>query len=98
LTVATVRSSVAFFGLFLHLSSTFLLLAIGSYNNGNVHCIKAAGYVGLITAMFGWYNGLSLVWNKDNSWIDLPVGKFPWATEGRRHAKRGECDSDLDIH
>jgi uncharacterized protein len=96
LTIATLRSSVAFFGLFFNLALTLLILAIGFYNNKNVHCIKAGGYVGLITAAFGWYNGVSLIWNKENSWITLPEGKFPWAKEGHYRAGHGERDSEFE--
>lgn len=97
LTIASIRSSLALFGLLFNLSLTFLILAIGNYNNGNIHCIKAGGYIGLITAVFGWYNGASLIWNKDNSWIILPEGKFPWGNEGHYNAKHGECDPDLEV-
>lgn len=79
MTVGTVRTSFAFFGLFVSLSATFFILAIGCYNDQNADCMKVGGYFGLITALFGWYNGCALMWNRDNSWITLPVGQFRWA-------------------
>ena len=82
LTIATIRSSIVFFTLFVNLSATFLMLAIANYNNGDVNWTKAGGYFGLVTAAFGWYIGVSLIYNEDNSWITLPMGRFPWAEKG----------------
>ena len=79
MTVGTIRTSVSFFGLFVVLSATFLILAVGCYDDANVQWIKAGGYFGLITALFSWYNGCALMWNDDNSWMTLPQGRFPWA-------------------
>ena len=85
MTVGTLRSSVAFFGLFFTLTMAFLMLAIGYYRGKDTNFIKAGGYFGLITALFAWYNALSGVWNKGNSFIQLPVGQFPWAEKGHPH-------------
>jgi succinate-acetate transporter protein len=85
MTVGTIRSSVAFFGLFFTLTMAFLMLAIGFYLNKNLTWIKIGGWFGLITAMFAWYNAVAGVWNAGNSYITLPLGKFPWAEQvGRR--------------
>ena len=84
LTVATIRSSIVFLALFVNLSATFLILAIANYNGGDINWTKAGGYFGLVTAVLGWYVGISLVWNKDNSWITLPQGEFPWAKKGHQ--------------
>ena len=85
LTVATLRSSVAFFGLFFTLTMAFLMLAISNYMGGEVNFQKAGGAFGLVTAMFAWYNALAGVWNTSNSFITLPLGQFPWAEKGRPH-------------
>lgn len=61
------------------------MLAVGYYLGENVACIKAGGYLGLIAALLAWYNGFAGVWNKSNSWIQLPLGQFPWAVKGRPH-------------
>ena len=84
MTIATLRSSVTLFGTFINLSATFLLLAIGNYRYNDVNFVKAAGYFGLLAAFCGWYNAICLIWNRDNSWISLPIGIFPWAKMDRR--------------
>jgi len=84
LTIGTLRSSIAFFSLFLFLTITFMLLAIGAYIE-NVHFNKAGGYFGLFTALIAWYNACAGLWNKSNSYITLPLGQFPWAEKGRPH-------------
>jgi succinate-acetate transporter protein len=88
LCVATIRSSVAFFGMFFLLTVTFFILAIGYYKGEDVAFIKAGGYLGLITALLAWYNGMAGLWNTGNSYITLPLGQFPWAVKGRPHIGR----------
>ena len=85
LTVATIRSSIAFFGLFFTFTMNFMFLAIGYYKGANENFIKAGGGSGLATALFGWYNAVAALWNKGNSFITLPVGQFPWAEKGHPH-------------
>jgi len=88
LCVGTLRTSVAFFGLFFTLALAFLFLAIGYYKAENLQLIKAGGYFGLFTALFAWYNACAGIWNTGNSWIVLPLGQFPWAEKGRAHIGR----------
>jgi len=85
LTVGTLRSSIAFFGLFFFLTITFMLLAIGYYMGQNENFLKAGGWFGLLTALFAWYNAVAALWNPGNSFIKLPLGQFPWAEKGRPH-------------
>jgi succinate-acetate transporter protein len=88
MTVATLRSSFALFGLFFTLTMAFMFLAIGYYKGADENFLKAGGWFGLITAMFAWYNAMAAIWNRDNSFIVLPVGQFPWAVKGRPHVGR----------
>lgn len=88
LTVGTLRSSFAFFGLFFTLTMTFILLAAGYYKGEDENLLKAGGWFGLITALFAWYNAVAALWNPGNSFIKLPVGQFPWAEKGRPHVGR----------
>lgn len=92
LTIGTLRSSIAFFGLFLFLTITFILLAIGYYLNDNTNWTKAGGWFGLLTALFAWYNACAALWNPGNSFIKLPLGQFPWAEKGRPHVGRKPRD------
>lgn len=63
LLICTLRSTVAFFLLFLFLDITFLLLAISQFaavgGNANVPVTQAAGYFGLFAAIMSWYNALA---------------------------------------
>lgn len=77
LLLCTVRSTVAFFGLFLTLDITFLLLACGEFT-GHVGVTKAGGWMGVITAFFGWYNAFAGVATKENSYLALK----PWYMPG----------------
>lgn len=79
MTIANIRSSLTFLGMFISLSATIFVLAIANYSGGDVNCTKVGGYLGLIASSFAWYNGASLVWNTENSWITLPHGQFHWA-------------------
>jgi hypothetical protein len=88
LLVGTLRSSVAFFGLFFTLTLAFFSLAIGHYLGGDEDWLKAGGWFGLMTASLAWYNALSGLWNKGNSFITVPLGQFPWAEKGQPHVGR----------
>jgi len=88
LTVATLRSSIAFFGLFFTLTMAFMFLAIGYYKGAEESLLKAGGWFGLVTALFAWYNAVGALWNTGNSYIVLPMGQFPWAEKGRPHVGR----------
>jgi succinate-acetate transporter protein len=88
MTIGTLRSSIAFFGLFFTLTMAFLCLAIGWYLGENTSWIKAGGGFGLVTALFAWYNAVAGLWNPGNSFIQLPLGQFPWAEKGHPHVGR----------
>lgn len=63
LLICTLRSTVAFFLLFLFLDVAFWCLAIGYITGGgagtNVPWIKAGGYFALFAAFAAWYNALA---------------------------------------
>ena len=63
LVLCTLRSTVAFFFLFLFLDLAFLLLALGylKATDGTPAplLIKAGGYFGLFAAFMAWYNALA---------------------------------------
>jgi len=85
LTVATIRSSMAFFGLFSTVTMAFLMNAIGYYNDSDENFIKAGGYFGLVASLLAWYIAFAEVWNGGNSYIHLPLGQFPWAERSYPH-------------
>jgi uncharacterized protein len=79
MTVATLRTSLVMFALFFNLMTAFILLASGYYRGANVDLIKAGGVFGLVAAFLAWYKAMAHVWNPGNSFVTLPLGRFPWA-------------------
>jgi uncharacterized protein len=88
LVVGTLRSSIAFFGLFFTLAIAFLMLSIGWFRGQDAAFIKAGGYFGLFTALFAWYNACAGIWHEGNAFFKLPLGQFPWAEKGRASVGR----------
>lgn len=76
LLLATMKSTVAFFLLFLFLEVTFLLLAGGEFT-GKSSVTKAGGVIGVITAFLGWYNAWAGVATKQNSYFTSYVIPLP---------------------
>lgn len=68
LTFCTMKSTVAFFSLFLSLSITFLLLSIAEFSL-NLFIKKAGGIFGIITAIIAWYNAYSSIATRENSYV-----------------------------
>lgn len=69
------RSTFAFFFLFLSLDLTFLLLGIGYLHRSagapNGKIIKAGGFFGLLTAFLAWYNALAGLLDDSNRYGTL---------------------------
>lgn len=63
LLLCTLRSTLAFFLLFLTLDLVFLMLCVGNLEHNGAgpqeDCIIAAGYLGLMVAALAWYNALA---------------------------------------
>jgi succinate-acetate transporter protein len=94
----TLKSTIAFFGLFLTLDLTFLLLGIGYIQRDaqgapNTPVIKAGGFFGLLAAFFAWYNALAGIADTSNSFFIIPVAHFPWSATGR--SRREKTDREL---
>lgn len=71
--IATLRKSIALSTLFGCLTFTFVLLAIGEFQESiNIH--KAGGAVGIITALVAYYIGLAEMLTEDDLFT-LPLGK-----------------------
>lgn len=70
LTMATLKSTAAFFLLFFCLSLTFFLLAAGEFTL-KTGVTRAGGVVGVITGILGFYNALAGVANKQNSYFTV---------------------------
>ncbi|RPA92552.1 putative meiotically up-regulated gene 86 protein [Choiromyces venosus 120613-1] len=78
----TLKSTLASFAMFLLLDLTYLLLAISHFKavNGaaNIPIQKAAGVVGIVTSILGWWNALAGIAERSNSFFTIPVFPFPW--------------------
>ncbi|GAB7338406.1 hypothetical protein MBLNU457_4700t1 [Dothideomycetes sp. NU457] len=91
LLICTLRSTVAFFFLFLTLDLAFLMLGIGYLHGENTACIRAGGAFGIMAAFTAWYNALAGIADSSNSFFVIPVAHFPWSDKGRE--KRGKVDN-----
>lgn len=74
--ILTLKSTVAFFSLFLFLDITFLFLTIGHLGHTAV-CNKIGGYFGIITAFIAWYNAFAGLANHENSYFVPKVIYMP---------------------
>lgn len=92
--ICTLRSTVAFFFLFLTLDLAFLCLAIGyldrvgPMSEPNTKLVKAGGAFGILSAFTAWYNALAGILDHGNSFFLVPVAHFPWSEKGRE--RRGK--------
>jgi uncharacterized protein len=72
MSVAALRTSVAVLSVFLLLTATFILLAIGA-SGGHEAVTHWGGYVGLATAAVAWYASFAAVTNSTFGRTVLPV-------------------------
>ncbi|KAI1906799.1 Meiotically up-regulated protein 86 protein [Ophidiomyces ophidiicola] len=89
----TVKTNWACFLLFVCLDMTYLLLAIGYFQESApgvpyAPLIKAGGFFGLLAAFLAWYGALAELADETNSFIRYPVGTLPWVNAGRAKAER----------
>jgi len=91
LLICTLKSTVAFFMLFLTLDITFLLLACGFQNytvadnkaTPDQTLLTAGGSFGLAASFLAWYNALAGLADTSNSFFIVPVIHFPWSQKVR---------------
>ncbi|KAI5962634.1 mug86 [Candida pseudojiufengensis] len=74
--LVTMKTTVAFCGLFVFLEITFILLAAADFT-GKEGVRKAGGVFGVITSGFAWYNGFVGTATKFNSYITGKVIPLP---------------------
>ncbi|CAB10857.1 plasma membrane acetate transmembrane transporter [Schizosaccharomyces pombe] len=84
--LCTVRSTLAFFSLFMSLDVCFLLLACAflrtSDGSPNVVLIRVGGAFGIFSACAAWYNAMAGLATIENSFFTVPRAIFPWSLEG----------------
>jgi succinate-acetate transporter protein len=71
--LASLRTTGAVAGVFLLLTITFVLLAIGDMGSGNKSITHAGGYVGIATAIVAWYASFAAVINSTFGRVIAPV-------------------------
>lgn len=76
MTLCTVKSTLAFFGMFLSLTITFVLLAASKFTQ-NVPVNQAGGIFGIITALIAWYNAFAGLANRENSYVVANAIRLP---------------------
>lgn len=92
ITFLTIRSTLAFFSLFLFVDLAILLLAVAyMYRDpaGMPHAQlqKAGGFFALLGAFLAWYNAFAGLADNTNSFFVVPVVHFPWSEKGRQGRK-----------
>jgi uncharacterized protein len=70
--VASLRTSLAVFAVFVLLTATFILLAIGN-SGGHTTVIHWGGYIGIATAIVAWYASFAAVINHTFARTILPL-------------------------
>lgn len=84
----TLRSTLAFFLLFLFVDVALILLGIGYFVRDEMDMphkklSQAGGFFAILGAFFAWYNGFAGVADDSNSFFVPPVVHFPWSEKGR---------------
>jgi succinate-acetate transporter protein len=76
MTIAAMKVNMAVLTVFVLLTVTFILLAIGNWNAFGAHVdwVKAGGWTGLATAAAAWYASAAGVINSTHGKVVLPVG------------------------
>ena len=74
MTVASMRVSAAILTVFVLLTITYLVLAIGWFDKESSGWIKIGGYLGILTALAAWYASFAGVTNFTFKRQVLPVG------------------------
>lgn len=75
ISIASLKTHVAFNLLFGFLWITFLLLGAGSFT-GKENVTKAGGGMGIATALVAFYTGSSVLFTKQDSGLYLPRGFY----------------------
>jgi succinate-acetate transporter protein len=75
MTIASLRVSLAVFGVFAALTLTFLFLTLGKFAANGESLTKIGGWLGFVTAIIAWYASMAAVTNATFKRVVFPV--FP---------------------
>ncbi|KZT60500.1 hypothetical protein CALCODRAFT_448495 [Calocera cornea HHB12733] len=84
LTLGALRTSVAMLSLAIMICSTILVLAVSEFTQ-KVSVTKAAGAMGIVTALLTFYVGAASLYTEDNTIFTLPTGPFARKGEHGHH-------------
>lgn len=101
----TLRSTLAFFSLFLFVDLALILLGIAYFvrdemDMPNKKLSQAGGFFAILGAFLAWYNGFAGVADDSNSFFLPPVLHFPWSEKGRssRRAAKAAANGNENGH
>lgn len=72
--VASMKTNVGLFLVFVALEVTFIFLTIGAWGAGHSSMTKIGGWTGLVTALLAWYCSAAGVINETHGKVVLPLG------------------------
>ncbi|KAL2825889.1 GPR1/FUN34/yaaH family-domain-containing protein [Aspergillus pseudoustus] len=92
MTLITLKSTLAFFSLFLCADISLLLLGVGYIHRDaqgmpTPGLVKSGGFFAILCAFLCWYNAFAGLADPSNSFFVPPVVHFPWSEMGRKERK-----------
>jgi len=70
------RATIVLFALFLTVSLTFLILAIGKFSGDDIVLQRIGGIFGIVAAALAWYGAIAKLLSKKTSLFRLPLGEL----------------------
>lgn len=89
MTLCTLKSTVAFFTLFLFADMALLLLGVAYVHRDaqgmpNSALRQAGGFFGIMCGFLCWYNSFAGLAEPSNTYFIPPVVHFPWSDQGKK--------------
>ncbi|KAL4951645.1 GPR1/FUN34/yaaH family-domain-containing protein [Aspergillus filifer] len=101
MTMCTLKSTLAFFTLFLFADVALLTLGLGyiirdAQGMPNSGLCQTGGFFAIACAFLCWYNGFAGLAEPSNSVFVPPVVHFPWSEQGRKLKRPGTLAADAN--
>ncbi|KAL4922360.1 GPR1/FUN34/yaaH family-domain-containing protein [Aspergillus aurantiobrunneus] len=98
MTLCTLKSTLAFFTLFLFADLALLFLGIGyihrdAQGKPNSPLCQAGGFFSIMCGFLCWYNAFAGLAEPSNTYFIPPVVHFPWSEQGRKSRRSAPADS-----
>ncbi|KAL4936159.1 hypothetical protein BDV06DRAFT_233676 [Aspergillus oleicola] len=99
MTMCTLKSTLAFFALFLFADIALLTLGLGyilrdAQGMPNSPLCQAGGFFAIACAFLCWYNGFAGLAEPSNTVFVPPVVHFPWSEQGRKSRRTLAAEGD----